>query len=251
MVLQKIGLLLVQIGEFRAKMLNLGSIVEEDVGLHGMQFGVILMISLRRIKPLQRHDLSHDLRGKDASGIELSNVGLGDVFLFIVRVEDDGSVLRALVRALAVELGRIQRNREEDAKQLPISDLGRIVDDLDRLGVAGFAGADGLVFGGLGRAARVAGGRADHPLYVLEHGLDAPEASSGNDGRLPALSGSAHRINHWRWHGHGSAGFSVAPGEHKKRPHSDHGATEERRHSFSPSLMLVRAMLVRPGRLEC
>src|ERR1700730_1857617 len=55
----------VQVREFLPQVFYLGSIVEQDVRLVGMQRGVVLVIGLRRIKPLERHNLSDDRTRKD------------------------------------------------------------------------------------------------------------------------------------------------------------------------------------------
>ena len=69
--------------------------------------------------------------------------------------EDHRPVLTADVRTLAVDLGGIVK-LEKFAHQLFIPDLGRIIGDLDGLGMAGPPGGYGFVVGRFGRAAEFA-----------------------------------------------------------------------------------------------
>ena len=55
-------------------------VVENDVGLVGVQGCVILMVSLCRIERLQSGDLRNDLSGKHLRLIELRDVSLRDAF---------------------------------------------------------------------------------------------------------------------------------------------------------------------------
>ena len=201
-------------------MFDLGRIVEHDVGLVRMQRRVVLMIGLGGIERLQRHDLGHDRPRKYFRLIKLSDVSLGDPFLLIVAVENGRPVLRAFVGALAIKLRGIVRDREKYAQQFAVSNLRGVVNDLHRLGVSGFAGADGFVLGGFGRAAGVAGGRADDSLYMLEDRLNAPETSARNDGGLLSCERGARSID--RGGGHGGRGLAralqaVAPRSEAKR----------------------------------
>ena len=111
---------------------------------------------------------------------------LGDALLVVARVEDRAAVLRAAVAALAVELGRVVGDGEEDAQELAVGELAGVVGDFDRLGVAGSAGAGGLVVGGGLVAAAVAAGDVADAGQALEDGLGTPEAPAGQDGGLRA-----------------------------------------------------------------
>src|SRR5437660_5023400 len=160
-----------------------------------MQSGIILVIGLGRIEAFERNNLRYDRAGKYLRLIELRDVGLRDALLFIVRIKDRRSVLSAFIGALTVQLGRIVRNREEHAQQFSVGDLRGIVDDLNRFGVAGVAGAHQLIFGSLSLSAGVAGGRGDYSPDVLEYGLHAPETSSGKDSCLLTRAGRAWSID--------------------------------------------------------
>jgi len=179
----------VEIGKFLAKVCYFRRVVEHDVGVVGVKAVVILVIGFGGIEGLQGDDLGDDFVGEDFGLIELGDVGLGDSFLLVVRIEDRGTILRSGIGALVVEFGRIVGDGEEDAEKFSVGDLGRIVGDLDGLGVSGVAVADEFVFGGVGCAAGVSGGGADYAFDVLEDGLDSPEASAGKDGGLLRLRG--------------------------------------------------------------
>ena len=67
----------------------------------------VLMVALGRIEARQRRDLRHDWRAEHAGGIELMDVGVGNLRLRRVRREQLRAVLRADIGALTVELGRV------------------------------------------------------------------------------------------------------------------------------------------------
>jgi len=79
---------LIKVRKLLLKMRDLGSIVNHDVGLIGMHFEIVLVISLSRIKGLQRRHLGHDRPGKSFSLVELRDIGLGNALLLVVAVED-------------------------------------------------------------------------------------------------------------------------------------------------------------------
>ena len=97
------------------------------------------MIVLGAIEGLARLDRGDDRRAERVGRIELRDIGLRHPRLFVVHGEDRRAVLRALVRALPVELGRIMRDREIDLQDAAVGDLARIEGDLDRFRVAGLA----------------------------------------------------------------------------------------------------------------
>src|SRR6185369_6946818 len=97
------------------------------------------------------------------------------------------AILRAGVRALAVQLRRVVHDGEEDLQDLAVADLLRIVLDLDRLGVSGRAGADHGVVRGHLAAAGIAGHGVEHASGVLVYALHAPEAAAGDHGGLGAV----------------------------------------------------------------
>ena len=72
------------------------------------------MIALGRVELVEGDDLSHDRIAENVSIVDLLDVALGDTLLLLIDVEDGTAVLRADVRALAVEGGRVVGNTEED-----------------------------------------------------------------------------------------------------------------------------------------
>src|SRR3954447_23153466 len=81
-------------------------------------------------------DLGHHLAGPQARGVDVGDRALGDLALFIARIEDLGAVAGADVVALAV-LGRRVVDLEEELEDVPVGDALGVEDDLDRLGVTG------------------------------------------------------------------------------------------------------------------
>ena len=155
-----------------------------------MQRQVVLMVALGRIERPAGLDGGDDLGAEHLRLVELLDIGLGDLGLRLGRREDGRAILRADIRALAVELGRIVRDREIDLQQAAEAHLARIVGHAHRFGVPGAAAADLLVLRGRLLAAGIAGHRAGHAVDVLEHALHAPEAAAGeNDGRRRGLAG--------------------------------------------------------------
>src|SRR5580704_7764272 len=69
------------------KMRDLGGIVVNDVGIVGMICGIVLVVSLSRIKGLQRNDLSNDRMGKNPGLLELRDVSVSNSLLFVAIVE--------------------------------------------------------------------------------------------------------------------------------------------------------------------
>jgi len=126
--------------------------------------------------------------------IELLDVIAGDTLLVVVRVKDRRPIGAALIGALAVEGGGVVGDGEKDLQQLAVTGLGRVVGDLDRLGVVGALGADDVVLRLFLRAAAVAGDDFDDARHILEDGLHAPEAPAGDDHLLWAGIGGNLQI---------------------------------------------------------
>src|SRR5580704_16601547 len=102
-------------------MLNLRRVVERNVRIIRMIRRVILMISLGRVKGLEWHYLRHDWPRENFGLIELSNVGFGNLLLFVATAKNHGEILRAAVRPLPVELRRVVRHGKENAQQFAIT----------------------------------------------------------------------------------------------------------------------------------
>src|SRR5271154_1399601 len=89
--------------------LDLGQIVDPDVGGIGVLDQIVLMIILRRIKALQRFYPGGDRAGENMRRVQLGNIGARSRFLFGTGGKDFGTVLGALVGTLAVHFGGIMR----------------------------------------------------------------------------------------------------------------------------------------------
>lgn len=150
----------------------------------------------------------------------------GGLALLVVVVKDGAAVLGAHVGALAV-LGGGVVHAVEELKQRAVCDLLRVVDDLQSLGVwrtelasapgaleLGVRGvltacpptADGAVARILHVAANVSDARIQQPLLgklAPKHVLDAPEAASGDCGRLRA-GGDVHGLGGGGAHAEGA-----------------------------------------------
>src|SRR6266403_4383119 len=113
----------VVLGENLLQVLDLRNVVIGNIGLVGVQRQVVLMIGLRRIKRFQRADLGHDRLLVDLGGVELGDIGLRNLLLFVAGGKDRRAILRAGVRALAVQLRRVVHDGEEDLQDLAIRNL--------------------------------------------------------------------------------------------------------------------------------
>src|SRR5258705_6368929 len=133
-------LLDVVVRENLLQVLDLLNVVIGNIGLVRVQRQVILMIGLRRIERFQRPDLGHDRLPEDLGGIELRDIGLRNLLLLVTGGEDRRAILCAGVRSLAVELGRIVRDRKEDLQDLAVADLPRGVLVSDGFGATRCAG---------------------------------------------------------------------------------------------------------------
>src|SRR5215472_9000860 len=108
-----------------------------------MKCHVVLMAGLGFEETRKRRDLGHDRIWKYFRIVELLDIRLGHTLLVVALEEDHRAVLRAFVRSLAIELGRIMRHGKEDLEQLAVGDLGGIIGYLDGFGVSGSTGLDG------------------------------------------------------------------------------------------------------------
>jgi hypothetical protein len=186
----------IEVGKLLLEMFDFGEVEGGYVGVVGVKGGVILVVVFGAIEGFEGGDLGDDGAAEYFGLIELLDVGLGDALLIGSGEENCGAVLRAAVWTLAIQFRRVSCDREKNFQELAQSDLRRIVDDLYGFGVPGFAAADLFVVGIFHGAAGVAGGGAGDAFYVLEDGLNAPEAAAGNDERGLAFlrgEGFVHR----------------------------------------------------------
>jgi hypothetical protein len=158
------------VGERRRELLQFRPDDRGTVGPTGMIHVVILMILFRRVEGRERYDRRDDRHPECARSLKLPLGKLGRLPLLWGVVENDRTVLRSDVGALAVRCGRVVRV-PEDVQQFRVGDHGRVESDLDDLGVPGCAGADPLVSGILNGAAAVPANRGLHPDQLLKLGL--------------------------------------------------------------------------------
>ena len=85
---------------------------EAAIGLLTAQFEVLLMIIFGLVKPQKWSDFCHDRCIPYLRCLNLFDHLLGCGFLFLVTVEKHRAVLRAYVRSLAVQGGRVVYSKE-------------------------------------------------------------------------------------------------------------------------------------------
>ena len=151
-----------------------------------MAVQIVLMVGLRIVEPLQRHDLGDDGAPEHARCLELGDVAVGHALLVGVGIEDGRTVLRAGIRPLPVQFRRVMRDGKEHLQELPVADARRVVENMHRLGMAGPAAAHLAIRGRIRIAAGVARHHPGDALDMLEHPLHSPEASAGQHSRLHA-----------------------------------------------------------------
>jgi hypothetical protein len=211
----------IDLAEQPLQVVDLRQIVDDDVRVAGIVHEEVLVVGLGREEGLVHLDFGDDGGVKDAGLVELADIGLGGIGLCGAGREDRRPVLRADIRPLAVQLGRVVRDREEDLQQLPIADLLWVEGHLDGLGVPGVAVADELVLRRLCFPAGIAGDRVRHAFDVLEDTLHAPETATGEDRRLGrGLSG-------WLVHHRRGDGAATLRGGRRKFQADEAGAQQQ------------------------
>ena len=162
---QKCKRLFVQRRKLLAQMFQFWHVVEDDIGLEGMQRQIVLVMLLSRIELLQRHNLRNDGRGKYAGAQDRqaissrqrqlaalearsTDVILRDLVLLLAAIEDRRAVLASGVRTLPVQLGGIMRHIEKHLQQLLIGNLLGVEMDTHRFGMAGRSFAHHFVMRG-------------------------------------------------------------------------------------------------------
>src|SRR5262245_22572733 len=109
---------------------------------------VVLVILLGIVERCRRHDLGLDRLLEALGDLSLRCVRQGPLLLAVI--VDRAAVLVAVVAELAILRQRVDVVPEH-VEQLLVAHLGRVVDDLDRLGVSGAAARD-LLIAGIGAA---------------------------------------------------------------------------------------------------
>ena len=118
-------LIAIQLGKRLLQIIELRHVVGRDVGDGRVQGQVILVVVLGREEARVSVGARDDRSVEDLRFVDLGDVGVGDIFLNVVLREDRGSILFTDVGALAVELGRVVDDGEEDAEQLSEASPGR------------------------------------------------------------------------------------------------------------------------------
>src|SRR5215510_3770550 len=143
---------------------------------------VVLVIVFRRPEFAGGHDRGDDRLLEGFLLVPFGLGGLGEPLLLLGVIEDRGAILRPDVAELPV-LDRRVVVEPELLEQPFIAHLRGVVNHLHDFGVAGPAGGYLRVGRVLLGPAHVAGGRRDHPRYLVESLLRAPEAPGREGGR--------------------------------------------------------------------
>ncbi len=83
------------------------------VGLERIVREIFLVIIFGQVELVERGHLGHDGVVPNACCADLLDDLLGDLLLLLIVIEDGRAVLRAHVRALAVERGRVVDGKED------------------------------------------------------------------------------------------------------------------------------------------
>src|SRR4029453_8612846 len=140
---------------------------------------VVLVLGLGLPERSGRRHLGDHLARPQAGGFDVGDRVLGGLLLRVGEVEDGRPVARSDVVALPVQRGRVV-DLEEELEQVPVGDLARVEDDLDRFGVAAVVP--------VGRVGHVTPGVADpgrdHAGELADEILHPPNTAAGEDGPL-------------------------------------------------------------------
>src|ERR1017187_328661 len=118
-----------------------------------MMLDVILVVFFRGVKVNEPNDLRDNRLLKNFRFTQLFNIRLADAFLVFGSCKYRGTILRADVRPLLVQLRWIVHDREKYLQYLSKRNPRRVVNDLDRFRVSGPARAYLLVLRGVCRSA--------------------------------------------------------------------------------------------------
>jgi hypothetical protein len=137
---------------------------------------IVLVLRFRLPEFPGRSDFGHDLAGPQAGRIDLGDGLLGDAFLVFVDVENRRAITRTAIVALTVRRAGVV-NLEKKFQDLAVAELGRIEQDLDRLGVVAVIAIGGVAY----LAAGLTDARRDDALVATQEILHAPETSARQD----------------------------------------------------------------------
>jgi len=146
----------------------------------GVFFHVILMVFLGIVKSVRGFDFGRCFFFEDAGPVEFRLRFLGCFSLLIGMIEYHGTVLRADIRTLPVDLGRIMQP-PEIPEQLLVGDFIRIIFNLHRFRMARRARTYHLIRRIFQMTASVTDLRCDNSPDLREDMLHSPEAS-GSEG---------------------------------------------------------------------
>src|SRR5271166_4533032 len=104
---------------------------------------VVLVLGLGLPERAGRRHLGDHLARPKAGRVDVGDRVLGDLLLLVAEVEDGRPVAGPDVVALPVPRGRVV-HLEEEVQQVPVGDLVRVEDDLDRLRVAAVVPVGGV-----------------------------------------------------------------------------------------------------------
>ena len=140
-------------------------------------FQIALVVIFGAPEGLGGFDFGHNTFGLEAAfGGELLDLSAGLCFLLGGVEEDGGAVLRAPVRALAVECGGVVEG-EEGVEKLFEADAVGVEVEFDDLGVAGLVGADVLVGGAVELAALIPDGSGGYARNGGKGRFNSPETA--------------------------------------------------------------------------
>src|SRR5215831_15767774 len=103
------------------------------------------MVVLGFVKSLERFERRGNRLRKNVSRVELLDVQLRCATLLLIGIKDGRAILPADIVALAVEMGWIVGNREENLQNLTVGHLAGVVPDLHSLGVIRRSATNGSI----------------------------------------------------------------------------------------------------------
>lgn len=155
-ILQQAGVAFLELVDFRAD-------DEITVRLVFMVLVIILVIILGFVKRIERLNMRNDWLVVGMLFLEILDKAIRSRTLAFVRIENDRTILRSDVVALAVQSRRVM-GKEKDSQQVLVRNDRRIKFNFCRFGVAGRSTADLFIGRIRNRAARIARSRGDDAL---------------------------------------------------------------------------------------
>lgn len=138
---------------------------------------IVLMFWLGLPEWTGLRDFSHNLPGPQPGGLDLRDSVACNPLLFLARVENRRTIARSLIVSLTVQRGRVV-DLEKEFQKLPITELLRVKNDLDRFGMCSVIAV--RCIGDV--ATRIADTRRDYTRVPAQQILHTPEAAAGKNG---------------------------------------------------------------------